>query len=224
MGRFRTKIHWIDDHQAIVADWTHICIFDYLSGQIVKDTAIDNTELGNGMGELTEDGKSIVVVDGGGKQSFVEVQSIDVQTGKATLIGKHELTIPFSGNEMGQVPGGKYLFVGDPGHYVLDRASLKPVAQKDVRGLDLLRIAFRPKGDRYAAVTGGRIFIDENLRQHDPGTQSVIRVQETLTGKEVWAVISPSRWIRDMVFDPTGTRLACVDHDGLRITLWDIPD
>jgi WD40 repeat protein len=222
MGRFGTKVHWIDDHQAVVATWTHICIFDYLTGKIVKDTKIDRSDLGNGMGELTEDGKSIYIIEGGGKGQWVEARLIDIRTGQAKELGKQELA-SFTGNSRGLVPGGKYFFIGDPGLYIFDRASLSPVGHKDFRDTDLLHTAFASDGGRYATVAGGRIFIDEGLRQYDPKTQSVVRVGETLTGKTTWAVMAPTRWVRDLVFAPGGHRLAAVGDDGA-IVVWDIKD
>jgi WD40 repeat protein len=132
MGRFRTSIHWIDGRYAVVATWTRLSVFDYLEGKIVKETVIDRTDLGNGMGSLQEDGKGIYIIDGGAMMDTVKARIVTVPSAEAKELGEFRLP-HFTGHTRGLVPGGKFFYVGGPDLYIFDRTTLKLVSEKRFR-------------------------------------------------------------------------------------------
>jgi hypothetical protein len=222
MGRFRTAIHWLNDHEALVATETRLCRFDYMKGVVVKEISIDHTGLGSGLGELTEDGQSILIIEGGGRMPHLELESVDIRTGESTETGEGRLP-RFTGNARGLIPGGKFFYIGDPGMYIFGRATLELIAQKEFRDLDLLQISFSPDGRRFAVVTGGRIFIDDELRKWDPETKSIVRVHDTATMRTLYAFPASTRWVSELVFSPDGTHLALANGDG-SLEVWGLPD
>lgn len=142
------------------------------------------------------------------------------------LAGGEEKTLasirPESGavNKYGMVPGGKYVYAGDPDLFLLEWPNMKVVAQRRFRKADLLDLAFTHRGDRYAVVTGGRIFIDETLRSWDPKTASIVRIHETLSGKTLAGFPTSTRWAR-VRFSPDDNRLAIINDDNT-IEVWDL--
>jgi DNA-binding beta-propeller fold protein YncE len=128
----------------------------------------------------------------------------------------------FTGNASGLVPGGKYFYVADPGMQIFDRSTLEPVAESQLKGKDLLSVEFAPDGSRYAAITGARIFVRDILEHYDPGTQSIVRVHETRTGKTLFAFPSTTRWAR-VGFTSDGEGLV-VTNDDDTLEIWRLPD
>jgi WD40 repeat protein len=169
---------------------------------------------------LTEDGKDFYVV-GGGIPRFpvAEVRRIDVGTGKETVVGDLHLRT-FSGNSASLVPGGKFFYIGDPGFYLFDSRTLKPVMSRPFRGTSSLSLDFTGDGTRFAVVTGGRIYVDRNLRQWDSQTQSVVRIHDTEKGRTLGAFPASTRWV-SVKFSPDGEQLAVNNDDGT-FELWDL--
>ena len=73
-----------------------------------------------------------------------------------------------------------------------------------------------------AVVTGGRIFVDNSLRQWDPKTNSIVRIHETLSGKTLLAFPAPARWLRALRFSPDGKSLLVADEGALEV--WPMPE
>lgn len=177
-------------------------------------------ELYNKRGQITEDGTRLLLWNRtGGKfaTSSIEVWTVDVETGKSSRKTKTPQVIRGGYNASGLVPGGRYFYIADPDMYILNRTTGKVVAHRRFGKSDLLKIAFSPDGAYYAAVTGGRIFIDGSLRQWDPETTSVVRIHETISGKTVLAFPAPTRWVRALRFSPDGGRLLVAGKDTLEV-------
>src|SRR5262249_46729737 len=139
-------------------------------------------EFGRGA-DLTEDGKDYFIIGGWLPRSpSVSIDRVSLQTSRSTRVGEFTLG-RFTGNDRGLVPGGKYFYIGDPGLFLFDRQPLKPVMERTFRGTNTLSLHFTHDGSRFAIVTGGRINVDRNLRQWDPGTQSVVRIHDTKSGR-----------------------------------------
>jgi WD40 repeat protein len=181
----------------------------------------ENNGLLNGMGELSDDRRSIVLFTGGGKlDTNLETEVVDLATGKITKQERKE-TNRIKAGHVGLVPGGKYLYALDPNVDIFDRKTLTRISTKMLAGTDILSHSFSEDGGRYALVTGGRIFISEQFRQYDPETQSIVRVHNTVTGKTLFAFPASTRWVH-VKLSPDGNRLAVVNDDGT-IEVWKLP-
>jgi WD40 repeat protein len=193
-----------------------LCHFDVTNGKVLARHKFEG-RLGRDA-RLTEDGKDIFVIDGGiPKWPGVEVRRFGIASGKKTVVGEFSLR-KFSGNDRGLVPGGKYFYIGDPGYYLFDSQTLKPVTSRAFRGTSNLSMAFTRDGARFAVVTGGRIYIDRDLRKWDPQTQSVVRIHDTKTGRTLGAFPASTRWV-SVKFSPDGKQLAVTNDDGT-LELW----
>lgn len=224
LGRFRTKIHWINNHEALVATWNYLCRFDYLTGKIIKKLKIDSTELGNGMGDITEDGKKLFLSDrSGGKFTTrdISVWYIDPDSGKESTKIEAKQEIRGGYNAKGLVPGGKYFYYADPDMYILSRKTGKLVAYKDFVDSDLLKVSFSSDGSKYSVVTGARKFVDD-VGIWDSKAKSLIRVHDTLSGKMLFACRSPVRFPKALKFSPDGKRLLIAGEDFFEI--WPITE
>jgi hypothetical protein len=153
-------------------------------------------------GEVTEDGKHLFVIGGGGKGSPPDVAGqIDLETFQTTDLGRIDRPVdgPF-----GLVPGGKYFHLG---LHIYDRRSLNLVAAKDFLGdrATIRTVTFSPDGSRYAA----------SLWQHnlDEQPRAVVLVHETLTSR-ILAAFLPPTGVAVLRFSQDGTQLAVAYADG----------
>jgi hypothetical protein len=208
----------VSRREVFAVDEGELCHFDVSSSKVLARRKFE-ARLGRDAA-LTEDGKEFFVIDGGIPRSpRVWIDRVNVESGKATRGGEFEVR-SFTGNDRGLVPGGKFFYIGDPGFYLFDRQSLKPVTSRAFRGTDSLSLHFTRDGSRFAVVTGGRIFVDRNLRQWDPGTQSVVRIHQTQTGRTLGAFPASTRGV-SVKFSPDGKRLAVSNDDGT-FEVWDL--
>jgi WD40 repeat protein len=211
-------LFWLNDHEVYTVAGGELCHFDAATGKVLARRKL--TIRPERSASLTEDGKDIFIVAGGiPKYPRVEVRRVSVQTGKETLVGEFNLRT-FSGNDAGLVPGGSFFYIGNPGFYLFDSRTLKPVASRAFRGTDSLSLAFADEGTRFAVVTGGQIHLDRNLRQWDPQTQSVVRVHDTQTSRTLGAFPASTRWV-SVKLSPDGKQLAVANDDGT-FELWDL--
>ena len=172
----------------------------------------------NGIAYVADDGKTLYAIDGGYKAGRVTLKKCDADTGQSTTIG--EANLPrVTGNDRGLISGGKYFFIGDPGIYIYDLNAVQLAAQKRMKGFDLLCVSFNAQGDYYAVAAGARREVRSDFTIYEPAVQTEIRVQETLTGKTVFAFPAHSRWVKDIRFSPDAKKLAVVTDDGF-IEIW----
>jgi WD40 repeat protein len=210
------RLFWINDHEVYALSGSELCHFDVTTGKVIARREF-KTDMGRWT-HLTEDGKNFLTIGGGIPRSpRVELERVSVETGKVTRVGECSLQ-RFSGNSAGVVPGGKFFYVSNPGLYLFDVRTLKPVASRALG--DLLSLDFTSDGTRLAVVTGGLIYVDRNLRQWDPQTQSVVRIHDVETGRTLGAFPASTRWI-SVKFSPDGKQLAVTNDDGT-IELWDL--
>ena len=153
-------------------------------------------------GEVTEDGKHIFVIGGGGKGAPPDVAGqIDLETLQTIDLGR--IDRPVNG-PFGLVPGGKYFHLG---LHIYDRRSLNLVAAKDFLGdrATISTVKFSPDGSRYAA----------SLWQHNPEEQprAAVLVHETLTSR-ILAAFLPPTGVALLRFSQDGTQLAVAYDDG----------
>jgi len=212
----RLEIFWINDHEVYMVTAGELCHFDAITGKVIARREF-KTELGR-WSKLTEDGKDFLTIGGAiPRSSSVEVQRVNVATGQSTLVGKCGLSA-FSGNNAGVLPGAKFFYVSDPGIYLFDSRTLKPVASLDCDSI--LSLSFTSDGSRFAAVTGSRIYVDRNLQQWDSQTQSVVRIHDAQTGRTLGAFPTSTRWVT-VKLSHDGKQLAVTNDDGT-IELWDL--
>jgi WD40 repeat protein len=204
---------WLNDREVFVLSGGELCHFDVTTGKVLA-----RRKFGPPGGNLSENGKHFFVIGGGIPRSpRVWVDRVDIQTGKSKRVGEFEVS-RFTGNGRGLVPGGKLFYISDPGLYLFDRKTLRPVVSRPFRGTDSLSLAFTADGSRFCVVTGGRIYVDRNLRRWDPGTQSVVRIHDTQTGRTLGAFPASTRWV-SVKFSPDGKQLAVINDDGT-FELW----
>jgi hypothetical protein len=153
-------------------------------------------------GEVTEDGKHLFLIGGGGKESPPSVAGqIHLETFQTSDLG--EIDGPVNG-PFGLVPGGKYFHMG---LHIYDRRSLNLIVAKDFPGDDttIRTVTFSPDGSRYAA----------SLWQHKLREQprTVVLAHETLT-RRILMAFSPPTGVSLLRFSQDGTRLAIAYDDG----------
>ena len=217
-----TRLHWLNDQEALCTGDGRWCRFNFRTGNIIAEgyTDIDKENaLFNGRGEITEDGKSILIVEGDIRSGYMEARKADVATMRSVSLGKIEPEV-WPDGDFGLVPGGKYFHLGTQ---VYDRRTLKQISGKKFIGRDLLQVVFSPDGSCYAAVTGKRIVVDNDFRVWDSKTQSVLSIHDTLTGRTLFAFPASTRWIRHLAFSPDKRRLAIANDNGT-LEVWALPD
>ena len=152
-------------------------------------------------GEMTEDGKQLFLIGGGGKTPPSVAGQIDLETFQTSDLGR--IDRPVNG-PFGLVPGGKYFHLG---LHIYDRRSLNLVAAKDFPGdqTTIRTVTFSPDGSRYAA----------SLWQHNRGEEprTAVLVHETLTSRILGAFLPPTG-VALLRFSQDGTQLAVAYDDG----------
>lgn len=217
--KYDLQFCWVDDRLAVIFTGKETCVFDYQKGTIVKRA---DAPTGRSLGRSLLAENPVIWSFGASdiRMGTGALRKMDLDSFAVTEVGEVRLD-RLTGNTSGIAPGGR-CYIGDPGMYIFDLKSLKPVSARDFRDRDLLEVAFDATGDRYAVVTGGRIFINNNFQELDPKTTSIIRVHDTRTGRTLLAWPASTRWIRAMAFSPSGDRLAIVNEDAT-IETWPLP-
>ncbi|MCW0217938.1 MAG: WD40 repeat domain-containing protein [Prosthecobacter sp.] len=208
----------MDDHRAIASAST-ACVFNYLTGEIIQSFK-------QASGHLTEDGQNFFLIKGDDRMPWASksmtLTQVNLPTGEVTELGKRELKRP-TGGQSGLIPGGRYFYIGHPGMFIYNLQTLELVAEKTFKGSDLLHTIFSPDGSQYVVLTSGRLFFNGQFPDHDAEKHGIIRLHDTLSGKLLWAALTPSRRMSDPFFSPDGQRLGSVADDGT-ILVWDVEE
>jgi WD40 repeat protein len=216
MGRLRARIHWINDREAVVATWNNLCRFDYMEGKILGCSQIDNSELGNGRGELTEDGQAIFIPPSIGKGTMrIETQTVDVRT-CAVKTQKPEQRETIQANAAGLVPDGKHFYVSNPDMNIYDRKTLELVNRKLFKGYRIDKASFSDDGRRYAVT----LYASDPAPGRDSKTQCIIRIIETMSGKTLFAISTGPAAVK---LPADGKRLLATRSNG-NLEIWNLPD
>jgi WD40 repeat protein len=212
---------WLNESEVILYVGEQLLRLDLRQGKVVKEIKAERDSPGEGRYSraLALDETDYAWITANPRFGSVEGWSVDILTGKARSLGKKDLP-RLTGNRGGLVPGGRWFYVTDPDLYLLDRKTLEVTAEKHFRGVDLLDLVFSGDGGRYAVVTGGRIYVDRDLRRLDPQTQSLVRVHETAGGKTLAAFPAATRWARCRL-SPDGKRLVVINDDDT-LESWDL--
>ena len=219
-----TKVLWLREPEALCLADGKARLFNYLTGELMNQTNLDfNNQniLFNGNAEVDDDdGQTLYSISGGYKSSRVALEKSEITKWESAKLGEAELP-SLTGNARGLVPGGKYFFVGNPGLYIYDRNPVKLAAQKRLKGWDPFHISFSSQGSYCAFAALATRAVDDNFTIHEPDIQTIIRVQETLTGKTAFAFPTHSKLVSDIKFSPNAERLAVVTDDGF-VEIWGI--
>ena len=233
------RVYWLNDETALCTGWSiesrvgatwHWWRFNCRTGKVLNGGSIDTrtqNSLLNSLGELTEDGKHLLVIHGsamGGWGRTVRGELVDTATLRSRSLGQEELDREPTG-DFGLVPGGKYFHIGS---HIFDRRTLKRVAAKDFPRDRLCKVAFSPDGSRYAAVVskvrGAKVWPGVDTWPSNRQYPVIVRVHETLTGRILLAFSPPPPASQlayafaavgsQIAFSPDGQRLATVNDDG----------
>jgi WD40 repeat protein len=222
LGRLSARIHWIDAREAVVATWNDLCRFDYMEGKRLGCLWLDNSDLGNGRGVITEDGQSIFLSPFIGKGTArIETQTIDVRTG-AVSTQKSDQGGDIAASRAGLVPDGKHFYVSNPDMHIYDRKTLEQVNTKLIKGYDIREVSFSGDGRRYAVLASQFLPAEDIARQRDSKFQSIIRIHETLSGKTLFAFPALPGGA-GVQLSPDGKRLLVINFNGA-LELWNLPD
>lgn len=223
IGQWSTRVHWLDERQALVATRKKRCIFDYLTGKIVSEAGIEDSDLWNGRGDATEDGAGILVIQGGLGDTQVRVKRVDAATGKARILAGAKLP-RFTGNDRGLVPGGRYFYMASPGVYIFEREPVKLVSANHFGGRSFLGvIGFSSDGRRYAVSDWTAMSPSGGAASSEPKSRPLVRVHDTLTGSTLFAFAASSLSVRAGRFAPDGKRLVIANGDGT-LEIWELPE
>jgi WD40 repeat protein len=216
------NVHWlsgpevvytgrIPGNRAVFEDWWRLNyqtgkVIDYGNPRSILQQGIrHDLELYMGImgsdGEVTEDGKHLFLIGGGGKTPPSVAGQIHLETFQTSDLGS--IDGPVNG-PFGLVPGGKYFHLG---LHIYDRRSLNLVAAKDFPAdqTTIRTVTFSPDGRRYGA----------SLWQHNRGEEprTAVLVHETLTSRILGAFVPPTA-APLLRFSPDGTQLAVAYDDG----------
>jgi hypothetical protein len=221
--RFNSPLYvWLNEREAAVLVEDQLHRFDYQTGKVLETLKLqaDGDAPRCSRGQLSEDRKTLYFIEGSARFGYFQAARADLATGKVTPVGRVDMP-HFTGNRSGLVPGGKYFYVSEPDLYLLDRQPLTIAREKRFRKTDLLGLTFSADGTRYAVVTGSAVYIDRNLRRWDAGTQSLVRVHDTESGKTLAAFPASTRGPRPR-FTPDGRKLVVLNDDDTLET-WPLP-
>jgi WD40 repeat protein len=222
MGSLRARIHWINEREAVVATSNNLCRFDYMEGKILGCSQIDNSEIGNGRGDITEDGQAIVILPSIGKGTMlIETKTVDIRTG-AVKTQKSQQRDEIRTGQSGLVPDGKHFYVSNPDMLIYDRKTLELVNNTRFKGYDIGKVSFSGDERRYALVTGKFLTAENSVRTRDSKFQGIIRIQDTMSGKTLYAFPASTSGVEVRLL-PDGKRLLAINGDG-KLELWNLPD
>jgi hypothetical protein len=186
--------------------------FNYRTGKVLAEGSITGSrgsQLPNTQAAVTEDGKYVFFLNGGGKGTPPSrAGRIHLGTLLVTDLGR--IDRPVHG-KFGLVPGGRYFQVG---LHIYDRQTLRLVSATEMPKVPASFrdrsfwgcVTFSPDGSRWAA--------DLRLQDPDEHWTPVVFVGEPLTGRVLWA-FRPAATVDKMYFSPDGRQLALAYADGI---------
>jgi WD40 repeat protein len=215
-GRFL----WLNEREGLWLTPDLMARVDLRDGRIIEQKACDGRGgLGRSDWVLSDDRKQLLLFSCSPKGAGLELHALDLATGKVSEVAKDHLPQQVA-NRCGVVPGGKYFHAGDPDLFLLDRRTLKVVAQRRFDGLSLDRLVFTPDGQRYVAVTAGKPPLGKDALPADAEKTILVRLHDTLSGHTVGA-FTATAGVREAKCDATGRRLVVI-HDDDSLELWDL--
>jgi WD40 repeat protein len=240
------RVHWANDREAMHADGDRMMEenwlrYNYLTGKPAgKPSRLEGGALYAAHGHLCEDAKSIFLARPGDEPATGRVESIDIASGKLSVIGDFKLPAE-TGSKNGLVPGGKHFYLADPGVFVFDRKTLEKFSAKPIPYRNLLSISFSDDGGRYAIVTANRVYrgprnevesmneimtsamrpAGRELEEAAQQSPTTVRVHDTQTGQTLFAFPARTPWANATLSRDGHTVFVCND-DGT-IEAWQLP-
>ncbi len=224
-------VFWIGDRQVVCLDkerWRRISIPE---GRLLEERAMDRRALENEFDfsacRLGEDHKTLWFVThlGGDRRPIrsLPVDVLELTTMKKMRLGELPREHWSHEGAFTLVPGGTYFAIGPQ---IFDRQTLKFLNARIFRHLHGCWLAFSPKGNRYAAVTSGEMFLEgQQSARWDTEKYGLVHAHDVATGRTLLAFPSWSCWgeVEQVQFSPDERRLAIAESDG-RIMVWNLPD
>jgi WD40 repeat protein len=212
-----TTVRWYGERELVQIENKRIARYDALSGRRLGavTTTVGPLLLPAGTGRfLAEDGRTLIEIGGGLKIPSLAVRRIDVHTGR--LLGERTTPLPrFTGNVRGLVADRKQLYIGAPGLYLYDRATLRATLARPLTRSEIFNVAFSLDGSRFA-LTMARQTHDAS----DPRRASLVRVHDTASGQTRFAFAPRSATSRAQFIDDR--QLVVINDDGT-LELWNLP-
>jgi WD40 repeat protein len=164
-------------------------------------------------GALSEDGATLYRPESLFKSTRrFEIHTFDFRSG-VQVTRKIPGMTEVHGQWFGLVPGGRFLCFADRGIFVLDRADLAVVGARRLPGCDIDDIDFAGDGGSYVVATPYRDLPAELRSRCPAGTNSVVVVQDTETGRTRLALPTTTHG-PPVALNANGTRLVYVESDG----------
>ncbi|MEK7866897.1 MAG: WD40 repeat domain-containing protein [Planctomycetota bacterium] len=204
------RVHWLDEQTALLENDWGLYRFDWRTGEVLKESKREGGGLGYGLGDLTEDGKTLYYIGLGGKTTDLGAKELD-------LAAEHMREIGRSRTELlqrltGLVPDGRRFYLGDTGFSLYDRETLTRVVGPRFARSRVFHVAWSGDGARCAFVV--------ELREGQERRPVV--VLDSATGRVEFAIKPTPEWVDAVALSSDGQRLAVAERDG-RMTVWALP-
>jgi len=206
----RGKVVWINDSQLVLSLRGYLLRLDYKRGLVLKSSKgnLDQTKAMTDWvpdWQLAKPGLTYLALDG---NRFLSETILDLDTGASKRQGQTLLLSHVSWG--GEVPGGRFYYLNNPDFQLIDRQSLKVVAEHRLY-LAPWQPSFSADGSRFGMVEMGRWSTIRPLEKK-------ICIRETRTGRLLAVLPGAGRKIG---LSPDGKRAVLVqDNDTLE--MWDL--
>ncbi|HTU23882.1 MAG TPA: WD40 repeat domain-containing protein, partial [Pirellulales bacterium] len=165
-------------------------------------------------GLVSEDGTERFTLDSHLDYRMARARIVVANAASGKELRRREIELPWSvsGEDLGLVPGGQYLYLDTQ---IYDRQTLEMVAGRRLHYIDVRSMVFSADGSRYAFLSTQ--WGERSADGHRRGEHAV-RVQETLSGKTIAYHETGDHEAGCLAFSPDGKGLAFLAADNtLRI-------